>query len=401
MRTYLFCLFVLSLASAEDIDSSQIKDEVLPQSREYTYPLVDIEERCGQVITIPCPTDRIGRAGTIQFASLPRRTCEVTLALEKNCDNTFFDGFALYLNLRTISTLTGHVFKIEETFGNSRTLGKLFTNQLIYYPWNSLAQYLTRYSSAPRIHLVYDRSNGTTATLTGYNIVIDYTLIHGTSTPFNTYCHALNGFIHDNLYCPQNVSRINCPTNYTQSLGLNPTDTAQCKILTTLRPITATTTVWPPTTEYPWVHTTQDWWNWWQSNTTARPPVDIPWYLVTPFIVTCRRGSINMPEADVDLVDSLITVFEGDNTLSCRLILNDLHTWILMKTGMTREKRASNYDPIIVDCTRGNLTISSVDPGTSESTDLVFRTGASKACISTYQSFLTYLSSFYRMQKTP
>ncbi|XP_055347085.1 C-type mannose receptor 2-like [Paramacrobiotus metropolitanus] len=130
---------------------------------------------------------------------------------------------------------------------------------------------------------------------------------------------------------------------------------------------------------------------------TTGSSFEVPSYLTTPLKIGCRLGKLNFSENDLDLVDSLTTVFDGDNTLNCRLLLHDLHSWIVAKAGETRQKRASHYDPVTVECTRGNLTISSMEPGMSESTDLVFRTGASARCIKVYREFLTYVGSFYKM----
>ncbi|XP_055347175.1 uncharacterized protein LOC129594498 [Paramacrobiotus metropolitanus] len=148
-------------------------------------------------------------------------------------------------------------------------------------------------------------------------------------------------------------------------------------------------TVPPPTTRRP------------ADITTTRPTVppteisfEVPSYLLKTLNVTCRLGRVTLPEEDLDLVDSLTTVFDGDNTLNCRVILHDLHSWIVAKTGETRQKRASFYEPIKVECTRGNLTVSNVDPGTSESTGLVFRTGGSNRCMETYREFLSYVTGF-------
>ncbi|XP_055332443.1 uncharacterized protein LOC129584321 [Paramacrobiotus metropolitanus] len=233
--------------------------------------------------------------------------------------------------------------------------------------------------------------------------------------------NSLEAFYHDlnSAYkCINGISHYNTTTATNSTVG--PTEQPWWQTTpswwnynTTYAPWWQTTQSWWSnyTTAIPWWQTTQSWWsnyttampwwqttqNWWQTNTTMQPPVvEIPSYLLTPFNVTCRRGNVNVSEPDLDLVDSLVMVFDGDNTLYCRLILNDLHSWILARSGKTREKRASDYEPVKVDCSRGNLTISSVDPGTSESTDLVFRTGGSKACITMYREFLTYIGGFYR-----
>ncbi|XP_055347152.1 macrophage mannose receptor 1-like [Paramacrobiotus metropolitanus] len=166
------------------------------------------------------------------------------------------------------------------------------------------------------------------------------------------------------------------------------------RVTTTSRPQPTYTTPQPPTTDPAYIDTTSTW-------PSAGPvsPVDVPSYLLEPLNISRSLGRMQFPEGDLDLMDSLTTVFDGDNTLDCRVILHDQHSWILAKAGEARQKRSSYYEPITVQCTctRGNLTVSSLDPGNSESIGLVFRSGGSKKCMETYREFLTYLNGFYKV----
>ncbi|XP_055332444.1 uncharacterized protein LOC129584322 [Paramacrobiotus metropolitanus] len=361
MYNYVFYLLVLSRLLVFCAAVSGAKDAVSSESREIpvnvTYPLVNIENRCGEVITIPCPTITEGRAGTLRFATLPTRTCEVTVELQENCTNTVRGSFALYLNIRQISTLTGHVFKIEETFANDRTVGKQLTNQFSLVAWRSIAQYLTRYSQQPRVHLVYDRSTGTSVTLSGYVIVIDYTLlqstiIQGSVISNSTYCRALNGYIHNELYCPPITtnSRINCPSIYVPSLGENPTSSAQCDTPATARPTTTTrrpTTTWQPFVPITWPSGIST--PWWMAVTTttqrsttrtttrtttrARPTTTwrpfgftttaIPWWRTTTWswnwhYTTRRPDTTSTGELVAIVVSVVITALVGICGAACR-----------------------------------------------------------------------------------
>ncbi|XP_055349754.1 uncharacterized protein LOC129596482 isoform X2 [Paramacrobiotus metropolitanus] len=214
-----------------------------------------------------------------------------------------------------------------------------------------------------------------------------------TTGSHNTECRAFSGYVSNNFTCDTDgtTDRVNCPSETVVSTpDPNPATGRQCRNQSTTLTWAWNTTTFRPTVTAAVANTT----TFRPPTTSTTAPAVIPSYLANPLNITCRLGRINLPEPDLDLADAVTTVFDGDNTLNCRVILHDLHSWIVAKTDVSRQKRASFYEPIKVECTRGSLTVSNVDPGTSESTGFVFRTGASKNCIDTYRKFLDYVTGF-------
>ncbi|XP_055332497.1 uncharacterized protein LOC129584362 [Paramacrobiotus metropolitanus] len=199
-----------------------------------TNPTINVEQRCNDVITFPCPTEAKPVSGSLAFRGTPRKSCEVTVQLQDNCTNSMFHSFAIYLNIRQIVTggngSRSHALEIYEGFGNNRTLGKTLKQQNVTSFVPSVSQYITSYDRQPRIHLLYRRKSDDTECDSKRDILIDFTVLLGTDQPGSqsTYCGALRGFIHNSLLCEQQTTRIYCPRNYEDSLGLNPAEDSQC-----------------------------------------------------------------------------------------------------------------------------------------------------------------------------
>ncbi|XP_055328905.1 uncharacterized protein LOC129581716 [Paramacrobiotus metropolitanus] len=195
------------------------------------YLTVSVEYRCGEAFVVPCPTEATGHAGTFRFRAVSQiqaPQCNVTLELDGNCTSSILGNFALYLNIRAIATRSHQVLKIYELIGNKQFLGKQLTGQSILTPRPSVAQYLTSYNKQPRVNIVYDNSAGSPWPSVGYQIIFDYTVLHGSNLSGSTYCRALNGCIQTAWYCPNSTEPITCPNTYVPSLTENPTDTIQC-----------------------------------------------------------------------------------------------------------------------------------------------------------------------------
>ncbi|XP_055349757.1 uncharacterized protein LOC129596483 [Paramacrobiotus metropolitanus] len=359
------------------------------------YQYADLENSCNGSLLLECPYPETGRAGTFRYYypdRLPPGLCSFEVALAPNCGN-FWDSYAIYLNIRKFDLPSTDYLKILEN--GFFPLKHFNGSQPATTNPRSVAQAKTLYSKQP--HIVFEYFRSTSPASNYHDALIDFVIVEERADSHNTYCQALLAYVNNVFICDTDGSadRVNCPSNYQDVLFefdatvLNPAYGRQCSNQSTTQ-----SWAWNTTTFRPATPTTA------AANTTSfRPPVtaapvELPSYLVNPLNITCRLGRVNLPEPNLDLVDAVTTIFDGDNTLNCRVILHDLHSWIVAKLGETRQKRTSFYEPIKVECTRGNLTISNVDPGTSESTGLVFRTGGSKKCIDTYREFSDYVTSF-------
>ncbi|XP_055349809.1 uncharacterized protein LOC129596525 [Paramacrobiotus metropolitanus] len=359
------------------------------------YQYADLENSCNGSLLLDCPYHETGKAGTFRYyyiTWMQPGLCFFNVTLVPSC-GTDPDLFAFYFNIRKLDLPSGDYIKIHQTTSNGQQflLKHLTGSQNPFSNPSSVAQTMTfPYEKRPKISFEYFRSSSPVSS--AHDAVIDFVIVENNAYSHNTRCEAFSGYVNNIFICDTDGSmdRVNCPSgsNPVFGLGFNPALGRQC---TDQPPTSAwiwnTTNILPNATSAP-VRTTT-----FQPPVTAAPG-DVPLYLLTPLNITCRLGRVTLPEPDLDLADSLTTVFDGDNTLNCRVILHDLHSWIVAKTGETRQKRASFYEPIKVECARGNLTVSNVDPGTSESTGLVFRTGASKKCMETYRDFLTYVTGF-------
>ncbi|XP_055345190.1 uncharacterized protein LOC129593031 [Paramacrobiotus metropolitanus] len=365
------------------------------------YQSFNLENKCNGSLTLYCPEYFDGRPGTFRYtyiSRMPRGLCYFDVTLDSFClDRGVL--FAFYFNIRSLNLPSGDYLQIYDKTIPRFPLKHLTGNQTALFNPASVAQALTSYTRKPSIALEYYRS--LSSATSAHNALVDFVILEDTASAMNAHCAALSGYVDTFYLCHTfgSVDRVNCPSNFVPSVtGLNPAYGRQCdnqsttswnwdSTSTPLAGTWNTTLTQPPVTAVP------------VNTTTFRPPitaapVEVPFYLLNPLNITCRLGRVNLPTLDLDLEDAMTTVFDGDNTLNCRVILHDLHSWIVAKAGEARQKRASFYEPIRVECSRGHLTVSSVDPGTAESTGMIFRTGASKKCMDTYREFLDYVTGF-------
>ncbi|XP_055349736.1 uncharacterized protein LOC129596469 [Paramacrobiotus metropolitanus] len=91
----------------------------------------------------------------------------------------------------------------------------------------SISHVLTKYSSNPNIQ--YSRWNLTVNDSSSY-VFMDYVVLTKASSSFNTYCHALSGYINQEYICDGDgeTDRVNCPSVYIPDIGRNPASGRQC-----------------------------------------------------------------------------------------------------------------------------------------------------------------------------
>lgn len=96
--------------------------------------------------------------------------------------------------------------------------------------------------------------------------------------------------------------------------------------------------------------------------TTSAPEFDC-------LTIRCAKGRLTMTESDPDNLETSCAFFDGDKTLKCKTVLHGLHTYLLTQTksGQNRD------DSVSVECKKGQLTFSEMDPDESEANSLTFR----------------------------
>lgn len=120
-----------------------------------------------------------------------------------------------------------------------------------------------------------------------------------------------------------------------------------------------------------------------------------------PIIIFCRQGHLNFSASEIDdtwtqlaaqggdSLETFVAKFNGDNTLKCRYILRDLQRSLLLAKPRVMMPFLACYDAVFVECSyRDGLTMSSLDPESSEASNLSFRTESTHECRSLCMDFL-------------
>ncbi|XP_055349816.1 uncharacterized protein LOC129596530 [Paramacrobiotus metropolitanus] len=159
------------------------------------YQNTDLENFCNGNLTLECPYNNTGRAGTFRYyciSWLPRGVCYFNVTLAPNCGNDE-DLFAFYFNIRKLNLPSRDYIKIYQTVGAGQwPLKDLNGSQPALSNPSSVAQASTlTYRRQPSIMFEYFRSSSPVSG--AHDAIIDFVIYESNFYPHNTWCFAFQG----------------------------------------------------------------------------------------------------------------------------------------------------------------------------------------------------------------
>jgi hypothetical protein len=109
--------------------------------------------------------------------------------------------------------------------------------------------------------------------------------------------------------------------------------------------------------------------------------------------INCSKGNLLFSDPNHNKTDALTVFLKVDNTLRCRTIMHNAHSWLL-----PRPKRAAGdpANPTSVLCREGKLRFSDDKPDDSEANELAFATTGNLQCRLLFLDFLNHVATFVK-----
>ncbi|XP_055344576.1 uncharacterized protein LOC129592539 [Paramacrobiotus metropolitanus] len=216
-------LLIMKLRSVQYISLSVLLMACIDGAFCYDYSGFEVrmEHYCDRILYLSCPDsdDAAGRAGRLHYWIIPLQNCSVSVQTVCTAPH------AIYFNIPRSDLATEDSLEVYEN-GELDSHGSLIKRiPGGSSPSNpepkSVAQLLTSVSNKQRLAFNMFIKPKTSHNYS-HEVVIDYTIVKGAAGPRETYCRALNGYIHSDIICVDSSDdRLNCPRAYDHTIDIS------------------------------------------------------------------------------------------------------------------------------------------------------------------------------------